>query len=161
MIIRWHKKFLDRTVHLYEEGKKVGFFKPDFWTTSAKGKLNDKAYYFRSKGVFSNMVLITDPSTNETVGRIKFNQFSSKAVLSLGEIENIKFKTRSFWGNRWSLSNKDFFNVAYRGRGYKGAIKVSNETPEATVLAGMYSVNRDWTYVTVVIVAIMVPIIFF
>lgn len=155
-MISWNKGIFENTINLTEDGEYIGFLKSDPWSNSAIGKLNNKNYTFSAKGIFRKVVLILDQESNETVGNIHFNEFSSKAKINFKSSENAMLYMRNFWQTKWRLSSESTYRVDYQGGLTSGQIEASDSAPEALILAGLFATNRIWEYSTLIVIAVAI-----
>lgn len=159
MTITYNRKFFDSTYYLQDATKQVGYLRNDPWKNHAIGIYNGKQYNFKSTGVFRQVTLIIDPSTQETLGSIKFDDFRSKAYIRLKDSPSAMLKATNFSRTHWTLTGEESIQINVNGWSSNGNITASDEVPEVYILAGLFATNHIAEYTALFIILITIIIV--
>ena len=113
-ILTWKKGIFSYTYNIYSEGKLIGKMENNCFSQSAEGELNGITYTFKTKGFFKHHTQIQDNRTNNIIGEIKYNNWMTKAELSIQD-KKTYWKYENIWNTRWSISNSEGTKINYSG----------------------------------------------
>jgi hypothetical protein len=155
-ILTWKKGIFSYTYNIFSEGKLIGKMKNNCFSQSADGELYGMKYTFTTKGFFNHHTLIMDNQTNSIIGEINYNNWMTKATLS---IQNKKtyWKYENMWNTRWSIFNSEGIQINYSGFSSSGKIE-SNTEDHLLLLSGLFVTNYYWEMTVAILVAAFVPI---
>jgi len=155
-ILNWKKGIFADTYNIYSQGKLIGKMKNNCFSQSANGELNRMKYTFKTKGLFKHHTQIQDNQTNNIIGEIIYNNWMTKATLS---IQNKKayWKYENIWSTRWSIFNSEGIQINYSGCSTSGKIE-SNAEDDLLLLSGLFVINYNWQMTIAILVAVFVPI---
>lgn len=154
--LRWAKGFFSSLYKIYSNGEQIGSLKDKAFSQSAVGKLNNKEYLFQTKGFFNQKTQIIDTSVNKTMGEIKYNNWMTKATITINN-KTINWKYDNMWNTKWSVFNSEEINIKYSGNSTGGQID-SNTDDELLLLSGLFITNYYWQ-ITIGILVIMIIVI--
>lgn len=154
--LNWKKGLFSDTYRIYSNNLQVGKLKNKTFSQSSIGEINGKEYTFKTKGFFKQHTEILDNSDNSVIGEINYNNWMTKAFLS---IQNKKFswKYDNIWNTKWSLNDSDGTEIKYSGSSTSGQID-SNTDNDLLLLTGLYVTNYYWQMTIVIIIAVLIPI---
>jgi hypothetical protein len=155
-ILTWKKGVFSYTYYIYSEGNLIGKLKNNCFSQSAEGELKGMKYTFKTSGFFKQHTQIMDNQINNIVGEIKYNNWMTKATLS---IQNKKtyWKYENMWNTRWSIFSPEGIKINYSGCSTSGKIE-SNVEDELLLLSGLFVTNYYWYMTVAILVAAFVPI---
>jgi hypothetical protein len=155
-ILTWKKGIFSYTYNIYSEGNLIGKMKNNCFSQSADGELNGMKYTFKTSGFFKHHTQILDNQTNNIIGEITYNNWMTKATLS---IQNKKtyWKYENIWNTRWSIFNPEGIQINYSGCSTSGKIESSAED-DLLLLSGLYVTNYYWQMTVAILVVAFVPI---
>lgn len=154
--LSWKKGVFSDRYKIFSNDQQIGSMKNKTFSQSATGEINGKSYTFKTKGFFKQHTEIWDHANNEVVGEITYNNWMTKAFLSLKE-KKYTWKYHNIWNTKWSIHESDKALINYKGSSTGGQIE-SVVNNELLILTGLYVTNYYWQTTLVVLVAVMVPI---
>lgn len=152
----WTKGLFSNLYSIYSNGALVGNLKDKSFSQTAQGKVNGKEYIFKTKGFLKQYTEIIDSSENRIIGEITYNNWKTKATISLNN-KTINWKYDNAWNTKWSLFDSTGVLMNFSGSSSKGQIN-SNVDDELLILAGLFVTNYYWQTTTAVIIAALIPI---
>jgi len=152
----WKKGIFSDTYRVYSSNQQIGELKNKTFSQSSIGEINGKSYTFKTKGFFKQHTEIVDNSDNSVIGEIAYNNWMTKAFLSINERKHT-WKYENVWNTKWSIFESDKAVINYKGSSSSGQI-LSDIDNDLLLLTGLYVTNYYWQ-MTVIIVAVMIPII--
>lgn len=112
--LSWKKGMFKCAYQLMSGTEKVGELKPNRFTTSATGKIEDESYYFKVCEGLRNRVEIIDLNTKETIGKVRFSHWWPKATIELNG-ETYQWKFSNLFETRWKITDSEQNRVDYKG----------------------------------------------
>lgn len=154
--LRWKKDYISNLYYIYSNNKQIGDLRNKIFSQTATGKLNGKEYIFKTKGFFKQHTEITDGLENKVIGEITYNNWMTKATISVGD-KTINWKYDNIWNTKWSISSSEGINIKYSGSSTKGQID-SNTDVELFLLSGLFVTNYYWQMTIAILIMAFVPI---
>jgi hypothetical protein len=152
----WKKGIFKETFEIYSNGVLVGILKENIWKQIAYGELNGKKVIFKTRGFFKQETQIIDTNTNNSVGKITYNSWMTKATIEYtNRVANWKYDNA--WNTKWSISNSEGVQIRYQGSSSKGTIEHQTQDDEL-ILSGLFVTNYYWQISIAVIIAVFIPI---
>ena len=152
----WKKGIFSDTYRVYSNNQQVGELKNKTFSQSSTGEINGKSYTFKTKGFFKQHTEIIDNSDNSVIGEIAYNNWMTKAFLSIREVKHT-WKYENAWNTKWSIYESDKAVISYKGSSTGGKIE-SDIDHDLLLLTGLYVTNYYWQMTVVILVAVLVPI---
>ena len=153
--IRWTKGFFKNRYELFLNGSIAGSLKDKNWSQSSDGEFNGKQFLFKTTGFFKQSTQITNSFTNEEVGRISYNSWGTRAIISIAN-KTVEFKYTNTWNTRWILYDNNGVLIHYRGTETKGDIEMDT-LDELLVLSGLF-IKNHFSQSAALIIVILIPI---
>jgi hypothetical protein len=152
----WKKGIFKETFEIYSNGVLVGILKENIWKQIAYGELNGKKVIFKTRGFFKQETQIIETNTNNSVGKITYNSWMTKATIEYtNRVANWKYDNA--WNTKWSISNSEGVQIRYQGSSSKGTIEHQTQDDEL-ILSGLFVTNYYWQISIAVIIAVFIPI---
>ena len=157
-LLSWRKGIFSNTTTIFEKNKSVGFIRnSDFsFSRTSTAEIYGRKILFQNSGFFETETLIIDASTNQMIGRIRYNNWWNKADIEV-DSEFSKWEYRNPWQTKWDIFNSQGLHISYKkslnewiGDGWIEASKVD----AMNLLSGLY-INRYYEKKT------WIPIFFF
>ena len=156
-VLHWKKKFFDQVTTIHSADGEIGRLEESTWKQTAHGEINNWKFTYRTRGIFKPYTEILDPVTNHSVGKIEYNAWRSKALVTyLGQ--SFHWQYDNTWQTRWSITDSRGRKISFQGSPQKGSIEGADLT-EFLVLTGLYVTNYYLQTSIAIFVAIFVPII--
>lgn len=156
--LTWSKGLFTSLYQIYSNGKQLGNLLDKPFSRTTKGTFNGKEYLFRNSGFFNQYTEIVDCSNNKVIGRIEYNNWRSKATLSVNG-GKYHWKYDNLWSTQWSLSNSDGISVRFKSSTTKGQIDADTDDG-LLVLSGLFIKNfYAQTVFIIILVAVIIPAI--
>jgi len=155
-ILTWEKGIFSNTFNIYKDGHLIGKIKNNCFSQSADGELNEVKYIFKTKGLLKQHTQILDYQTNSLIGEISYNNWMTKATLSI-QNEEIYWKYENVWNTKWTIFNSDGIQINYSGSSTRGKIE-SNTENDLLILIGLFVTNYYWQMAAAIIIIALVPI---
>lgn len=152
----WKKGIFSSTYRLREGDQELGTLTEKAFSSTSIGKIGDRTYRFKCRGMFNTRAEIIDEETDEVIGKIKFNTWRSKAQVELGDTQ-LEWKYRNWMQTKWKLSGDEGIRLDYAAKMVGGQIESSTKD-HLIILTGLYITNYYYQ-ASAFIVAIMVPIL--
>lgn len=152
----WKKKAWSNIYIIYSDGQQIGMLREKTFSNTVYGEFNGKTYSFKTKGFFKQHTEITGCSENMKIGEITFNNWKTKAVISVDN-QTVNWKYDNFWNTKWSMHRSDGNTIQYSGSSSGGQIE-SEIDDAALLLSGLFVTNYFWQISVVVIVAVIIPL---
>ena len=156
MKLNWTKGILKNTYEIFSGGTLIGNLKYRALSSTAEGEIRGKRYLFKTTGAFKQETRIIALGSNDTIGKIKFRSWKTRAGVELGD-KTWEWKYDNTWGTHWSLSDPEGTVIKYRGTSTRGDIEVPLEN-DLLVLAGLYVTNSYWQFTILIVIAILIPV---
>ena len=153
--LRYTKPLLSCSYKIHDKMKKIGELRQGLFY-SAKAKLNNQTFHFRTKGVFQQRTRIMDTGTNEEIGNIQFSCWYPKATIHY-KGRKYQWKMHNLWETRWGISNDDT-QINFSGHSYSGSAQMSQKD-EFLFLIGLFISSYYWQMAAIYAGAI-IPILF-
>jgi len=132
----WKARFFSNKYEIFQYDNVVGTLVGSGWKRISTGELRGKKVLFEIKGFFKQEFLISDPIDNRPIGKILFNTWRSKAVITLQEkVYNFQFE--NFFHSKWSITNENGNLVKYEAQMKHGVIQ-SYTDDEMLILTGLF-----------------------
>lgn len=154
--LRWKKGLFSDTFRIYSNDQQIGKLKNKTFSQSSVGEINGKEYTFKTKGVFKQHTEILDNSDNSVIGEITYNNWMTKAFLSI-QNKKINWKYDNIWNTKWSIYDSDGIQIKYAGSSTSGQID-SNVDNDLLLLTGLYVTNYYWQMTIVILIVVIIPI---
>ena len=154
--LSWKKGVFSDKYKIFSNEQQIGNMKNKTFSQSATGEINGKSYTFKTKGFFKQHTEIWDHTSNEVIGEITYNNWMTKAFLSIGK-KSYTWKYENIWNTKWSIYESDQILVNFKGSSSGGQINSKIED-DLILLTGLYVTNYYWQTTLVVLVAVLVPI---
>lgn len=132
----WKTKFFRNKYEIFQYEMLAGELTGSGWKRKSAGELKEKKALFEVRGFFKQQYMIIDPVDNSPVGDIVFNNWRSKAVITL-QNKSYNFQFDSFFHRRWSISNESGFLIKYES-GFRNGSIISYTGDEILILTGLY-----------------------
>lgn len=156
-VLHWKKGIFSKLSSIHSAEGKIGYLEEHPWKQTAEGEVNNRKYGFRSRGFLNQTTEIYDPSTNYSVGEIKYNAWMNKATITyLGQ--EFYWEYNNLWQSRWSITNANGKKINFQGSLLKGSIEGA-DLSEFLILSGLFVTNYYSQTTIVILVAIFVPLI--
>lgn len=152
----WTKGFFSNLYNIYSNETLIGSLKDKSFSQTAEGKVNGKEYIFKTKGFLKQHTEIIDSSENRVIGEITYNNWMTKATISLND-KTINWKYDNPWNTKWSLFDLTGTLMSFSSSSSKGQIE-SNVDDELLILTGLFVLNYYWQTTAVVLIAAFIPI---
>ncbi|HCT31157.1 MAG TPA: hypothetical protein DIW31_10605, partial [Bacteroidales bacterium] len=123
----------------FENGIQIGTLSFAMWTNKAKGILNDKEFEYRTKGFFKPETEIGDLKNGNIVGKITYNEWKTKATITLIDGRVCEWQYQNFWHTRWAL-NQGLYFINYKSSMLNGEI-TSHLPDEVLIITGLFVFN--------------------
>ncbi len=152
----WKNRILTGTYTIYSNGRIIGRIKNNYISQSADGELNGVKYTFKTRGLFKQHTQILDNQTNTMIGEILYNNWMTKATLS---IQNKKafWKYENMLNTKWSIFNSEEMRINYSGSPTSGRIE-SNAEDDLLLLSGLYITSYYRQLTIAILIVAFVPI---
>ena len=152
----WKNRILTGTYTIYSNGRIIGRIKNNYISQSADGELNGVKYTFKTRGLFKQHTQILDNQTNTMIGEILYNNWMTKATLS---IQNKKtyWKYENIWNTKWSIFNSEGIQINYSGSSGSGKIE-SNTKDDLLLLSGLFVINYYWQMTIAILIVVLGPL---
>jgi hypothetical protein len=154
--LNWKKGFFSDTYRIYANKQQIGKLKNKTFSQTSVGEIKGKKYTFKTKGFFKQQTEIIDNSDNSVIGKITYNNWMSKASLSIRN-KQFSWKYENFWNTKWSLNDSDGVQINYKGSSKSGQINSKTDN-DLLLLTGLYVTNYYWQMTIVIIMVVLVPI---
>lgn len=154
--LKWKKRILSNTYHIFSDEIQVGKLKDNAWTQSADGEINGKKYRFKTKGFLKQETKIIDPETKTVIANISYNTWRTKAKIAFDDM-TINWKYDNTWNTKWSLYNSEKILMKYHGSTTKGKIECDKEN-DLLVLTGLFITNYYWEITLAALIAVFIPV---
>ncbi|MCL3782577.1 hypothetical protein EMN47_19505 [Prolixibacteraceae bacterium JC049] len=154
--LKWKKGLFSDTSTIYSGYNAVGKLKCESFNNLATAELNDKHFRFKSKSFLGGDIVVFDQSTNERVGEITFNTFSTKAKIYT-DSGLVLWRSLDIWGKRWVVFNDKGEKIKYSSEMTEGNL-ISDFDDELLILIGLY-IPSFLSRITITIVTITMVII--
>ncbi len=148
----WKKGLFSSKYKLYDKEEKIGDFRQKAFSHSSVGSINGTKIKFTKKGFFSSETAITDLSTNEPIGTVKFNTWGNKAEITLDE-KTYHWKYDTFWSTRWSISDDQQQLITYKSAFTSGGQIEAYMYNDILLLCGLYVYNYYLAWMIVITVS--------
>jgi len=150
--LTWKKGFFSNLYKIYSNGKQIGNLKDKSFSQSRIGVLDNKEYLFQAKGFFKQKTKIIDTTENKTVGEINYNNWISKATITIND-KTINWKYDNLWNTKWSIFSSEEFNIKYSGSSTGGQIE-TNIDDAVLLLSGLFVRNYYWQMTIAILAAV-------
>ncbi len=154
----WTKGVFSSQFQLYSETKQIAFLNEKPFSQSASGKINDKQFYFQTKGFMIRETSIIDEISNREIGKISYNSWKTKAVISLYSGEVYNWKYLNMWTKQSCISKNNEVVLDIKSNFNRGTIEAS-DTDELLLLCGLFLKSYHRQATAAVIVAAFLPIL--
>jgi hypothetical protein len=138
--LTWKKGLFSSTYKLYDDDAQVGELSQSTFGSSSTGNLGSTQLTFKKKGFFSSETEITDVTSHEPVGRVKFNTWGSKADITINQ-KTYQWKYENFWNSKWSIAENGQSLITYQSSNTRGQIESSTDS-DVLLLSGLFVHNR-------------------
>jgi len=152
----WSKGLFSNLYKIHSDGELIGNLRDKSFSQSAKGVFKGKEYIFKTNGFLKQHTIIIDCFDNKVIGRIEYNNWMSKAIISINN-KTVNWKYDNIWNTKWSLFDSDGIIMTFTGSTTKGQI-YSNVDDALLILSGLFVTNYYWQMTIAVLVAVFVPI---
>ena len=154
--LSWKKGLLSDSYRIYSNDQQIGKLKNKTFSQSSDGEINGKEYTFKTKGFIKQHTEIIDNSDNSVIGEITYNNWMTKALLSI-QNKKINWKYDNIWNTKWSIYDSNGIQIKYAGSSTNGHID-SNTEDDLLLLTGLYVTNYYWQMTIVIVIAAFLPI---
>lgn len=154
--LKWRKNFFSNLYSIYSNGQKIGILKGKTFSQTSNGELNGRKYTFKTKGFFKQHTEIIDDSENKVIGEITYNNWMTKATISVDYKKN-NWKYDNLWNTKWSVFNTEGIDIKYSGSSTSGQID-ANTDDSLLLLSGLFVTNYYWQMTIVVVIAVFAPV---
>lgn len=152
----WKKGLFDSLFRIYKNGKLLGTLKNPPFKQTATGEFNNKAYIFKTMGLFKQQTIIIDAESNSEIGHINYHNWMTRATITLAD-KTIQWKYENVWNTKWQIFDGEKLQINYSGSSSKGQIHASEEDA-LPLLCGLFVTNHYWQMTIGIMVAVLVPI---
>ena len=87
--LTWKKNWWSSHFKIFADEEQVGMFISETFAITSVGELNLNRYRFDTKGFFKPKTTIVDRNDQSIIGEISYNGWSTKAIVSMGEVKFI------------------------------------------------------------------------
>ena len=121
---------------IYADNDRVGYLKRDGWFTRSKtGKIHDKTYHFKVKGILCTKAEVFDADGSK-IGEVDFHGWRFRATYEyLGEVFEWKYK--NFWMTSWKFMKGMEERLSTKNNLTKG-VMVSGADDQCLALTGLF-----------------------
>ncbi len=137
--LSWKKGVFSNLYKVYSNDQQIGKLKDRTLSQTANGELNGKEYTFKTKGFFKQSTEIIDCAESKVIGRIKYNSWMTKAVISVNG-KTINWKYDNLWQTRWRIFNSEGIEIKFSSSLSNGQIE-SNIDDGLLLLTGLFIIN--------------------
>ena len=155
MKINWKKNIFSSTYQLSSNHESVGELKEKVFSNSTKAELFGVKIKFSKSDFFSSEVKIIDRTLNQEIGKIKFNAWGNKAVISLNGAK-FQWQYEKFWASKWQIARNGIVVCRYKSKTSRGSIE-STVKDEALILTGLFIYNH---YLKITMMVVMFIVLF-
>jgi len=155
--INWKRNWRNGNLQLFVDGIQKGALTFEMWRSNAYTLFEDKNYAFENKGFWKCTTTVTDRNTNEVVAIISYDNWKSKALISLKSGEQYEWKATSSWRSAWTVSNNNGIQIDYQASGSSGAISSAGDN-DLLIVAGLF-IKQIYNKKAAVMVACIIPVI--
>lgn len=153
----WTKGLFSNLYQIFSNGEPIGFMEDKIFSKSANGSFNGKDYIFRTRGFLKQNTEIIDSSDNKVVGNIEYNNWMTKAEISVNS-KRFKWKYDNIWNTQWSIFSSDGMIMKFKGSTTKGQI-YSESDDGLLILTGLFVTNYYWQITLGILIPIFVVIL--
>lgn len=152
----WKNRILTGTYTIYSNERIIGRIKNNCFSQSSEGELNGAKYIFKTRGLLKQHTQILDNQTNTMIGEILYNNWMTKATLS---IRNKKafWKYENMLNTKWSIFNSEGIRINYSGSSTNGRIE-SNLEDDLLLLSGLYVTSYYRQMTIAILIAAFIPV---
>jgi hypothetical protein len=151
----WKKGILDSTFRIYAKNRQIGKLHEKAFTRTSKGEINDKVYTFITHGFLNQHTVITDIIENKTIGEIRFDNWMTKATLSINK-KRYYWKNENIFNTRWRIYNAEGTEIKFISSATSGQIE-TNSDDTLLLLCGLF-VKNYYVQISIVLFAALIPV---
>jgi hypothetical protein len=138
-LLNWKKGPFSSTYQIYSGEELIGELADKAFKKTSEGRIGQKHYKFRTKGVFKQETQIMDGENDLVIGTISYQSMKSKATIQLRD-RVINWKYDNGRQTKWSLHDDQGTLMKFAGGFSKGSIEC-DEIDELLLLAGIFVTN--------------------
>ncbi len=156
--LTWNKGIFDSNYQIFENGQIKCSLLFDTWRSEAKAINLEKTYTFRDNGLYGTTTQIFN-GNNELVGFINYDDWKTKAMVTLNSGEKYAVDFTNTWHSQWMITNFSDKQITYDSSMSSGHV-VSNTEDELMLLIGFYA-REHFTkmFMLLVFIIIFIPMI--
>jgi len=154
--LTWKKNWWSSHFKIFADEEQVGMFISETFAITSVGELNLNRYRFDTKGFFKPKTTIVDRNDQSIIGEISYNGWSTKAIVSMGEVKFI-WKHQNFWPMKYRLYRSRSPIIHYSSSAKGGQIQ-SEVDDDLLLLSGLHIASY---YEQVYLWSLVIPLIFF
>lgn len=156
--LTWNKGIFDSNYQIYEAGQIKCTMYFDTWRSGANAITKENTYVFKDDGIFGTTTKIYGKN-NDLIGFINYNDWKTKATITLNSGENYTCDFVNAWHSKWMITNFATKQINYDSSTSSGNV-MTNTDDELMLLLGFY-VREHFTkmFMIIIFVAVFIPII--
>jgi hypothetical protein len=154
----WNKGIFDSNYQIFEAGQITNTMFFDTWRSEAKAITKLQTYTFKDDGIYGTTTQIFN-NNHEIIGFITYNNWKTKALITLNSGENYTCDFINAWHSKWIITNHADKQINYDSSTSSGTA-MANTDNELMLLIGLY-VREHFIkmLLLLVLIVLFVPII--
>lgn len=158
LFLTWNKGIFESKYQILKNGEIHSTLIFDIWRSEAKGITQHKNYKFKDDGLYGATTQIFNQN-DEIIGLISYNDWKTKAIITLNSGEKYAFDFTNNWYSQWKIVNFNDKQITYNSSTSTGNI-ISNTDDELMLLLGFYA-KEHFTkmFMLLIFIAVFIPII--
>ncbi|MBO9672221.1 MAG: hypothetical protein J7577_02160 [Sphingobacteriaceae bacterium] len=155
--INWKNDWFSRNFQLFVDGAQKGMITFSAWRSDAESMFEDKNYQFVNENFWQSRTKVIDRKTNQVVAIITYDNWKSKAIISLNNGEQYEWKSTGIWKRQFTVSNYKDEHIMYSSGSNSGSIS-SDTDNELLIIAGLF-IKQVYNNRAALLIACIVPVI--